>query len=60
MAFTLDRLAMLNETGLSLLAALKELCGRPGGLLISELRISPDKVGVGKMPQTRIDSKPNV
>ena len=55
MAFTLDRLATLNEAGLSLLAALKELCGRPGGLLITELRISLDKVGVGKTPREAME-----
>ena len=55
MAFTLDRLATLNEAGLSLLAALKELCGRPGGLFITELRISLDKVGVGKTPREAME-----
>jgi pilus assembly protein TadC len=55
MAFTLDRLATLNEAGLSLLAALKELCGRPGGLFITELRISLDKVGVGKTPRDAME-----
>jgi pilus assembly protein TadC len=55
MAFTLDRLATLNEAGLSLLAALKELCGRPGGLFITEVRISLDKVGVGKTPREAME-----
>lgn len=55
MAFTLDRLATLNESGLSLLAAMQELCRRPGGLFITELRISLGKIGVGKMPREAMD-----
>ncbi len=55
MAFTLDRLATLNEAGLSLLAALKELCGRPGRLFITDVRISLDKVGVGRTPREAME-----
>jgi hypothetical protein len=52
MAFTLDRLATLCESGIALLEAMKELCARPGGLFITEMRISLNKVDlVGKSPR---------
>ncbi len=55
MAFTLDRLATLNESGMALLSAMQELCLRPGGLFITELRISLSKVGVGKTPREAME-----
>lgn len=55
MAFTLDRLATLNESGMALLAGMQELCSRPGGLFITELRISLSKVGVGRTPREAME-----
>lgn len=56
MAFTLDRIATLAESGMDVITAMEALSKSPGGLFIAELRMLMTDLGVGKRSREALEA----
>lgn len=56
MAFTLDRIATLVESGMDVVTAMEALSKSPGGLFIAEIRMMMTDLGVGKRSREALDA----